>query len=296
MEKTKIIIDTDIGDDADDALAISLAVKSPELELIGVTTVYRNVGARARIAVRLLQMLGREDIPVYAGIGNPIIEPTDTVTLPPQFLPGMEELSYCTDRNAVEYLRDTLMASDGDITLVSIGPMTNLAILLLKYPYVKEKIKEVVMMAGAFYMHYNEWNVRCDPEAAKIVFDSQLPIRAVGLDVTTQCPVTDELLNAITSHGEDYTALLGELLMCFKRERGIHTFLHDPMAVFAIYDRELITYRGEDIDVELHGRLTRGTTLNRFRIGFGNDRQTVQCAKTIQADKFVEKFKEILLS
>ena len=91
MDKIKIIIDTDIGDDADDALAICLALKSEELEVLGITTVFRNTAARAQIAVRLLQLMGRTDIPVYAGIGRPLVAEADVEAVPIQLLEGMEE-------------------------------------------------------------------------------------------------------------------------------------------------------------------------------------------------------------
>ena len=94
MDRIKIIIDTDIGDDADDALAICLALKSEELEVMGITTVFRNTAARAQIAVRLLQLMGRTDIPVYAGIGHPLVAEADVETVPIQLLAGMEELEY----------------------------------------------------------------------------------------------------------------------------------------------------------------------------------------------------------
>lgn len=150
MDKIKIIIDTDIGDDADDALAICLALKSEELEVMGITTVFRNTAARAQIAVRLLQLMGRTDIPVYAGIGHPLVAEADVETVPIQLLAGMEELEYQKDMDGVEYLRRSLAASQGDITLVTIGPLTNVGVLLCKHPEVKGKIKEIVMMGGAY--------------------------------------------------------------------------------------------------------------------------------------------------
>ena len=273
MDRIKIIIDTDIGDDADDALAICLALKSEELEVMGITTVFRNTAARAQIAVRLLQLMGRTDIPVYAGIGHPLVAEADVETVPIQLLAGMEELEY----------------------LVTIGPLTNVGVLLCKHPEVKGKIKEIVMMGGAYYMHYNEWNILCDPEAAHIVYSSGVPIRAIGLDVTTRCQVNDQLVTMFRNSKKPEVELLADLLTCYYENRGRHTFLHDPMAVFAVYDKDIITYQGEDIHVELHGQHTRGTTFNTWKIGVGNSRQNVQCAKDIKAEEFVRRFKEIIM-
>lgn len=296
MEKIKIIIDTDIGDNADDALAICLALKSPELDVLGITTVFRNVDARAKIAVHLLGLLNRPDISVCAGIGHPIVADANINEIPSQLLDDMRNLSYNKEINAIEYLYRTLMNSSGEITIVPIGPLTNIGVLLREYPEVIPKIKEIVMMGGSYYMQYNEWNIQCDPEAAAIVFESGVPIRAIGLDVTTQCPITEELFTLIQNHGNPVTNLLAELLLCFKKRRGRHTFLHDPMAVFAVYDKKLITYSKEDIAVELSGKYTRGTTFNRSKIGVGSNRYNAQCAKAIQAQRFVEQFKEIILS
>lgn len=295
MEKIKIIIDTDIGDDADDALAICLALKSKELEVLGITTVFRNTAARAQITVKLLKLMGREDIPVYAGIGHPLVAEADVDAVPIQLLNGMETLEYQKDMDGVEFIKRSLQASQGEITLVTIGPLTNIAVLLRQYPGVKEKIKEIVMMGGAYYMHYNEWNILCDPEAADIVYSSGVPIRAIGLDVTTRCQVDDELVAMLSDSKKPETELLARLLMCYRENRGRHTFLHDPMAVFAVYDKELLTYQREDIHVELQGKYTRGTTFNTWKIGEGNSRQNVLCAKEIKAEAFVHKFKEIIL-
>lgn len=293
--RKKVIIDTDIGDDADDALAICLALKSPELELLGVTTVFRNTAARAKIAVQLLKLMGREDIPVYAGMGRPLVAEADVAQVPIQLLAGMETLEYQKDMDGVEYLRQSLEHSEGDITLVTIGPLTNIAVLLRKYPGVKDRIREIVMMGGAYYMHYTEWNILCDPEAADIVFSSGVPIRAIGLDVTTKCQVNDSLVSMLAHSKKPETELLAKLLMCYYENRGRHTFLHDPMAVFAVYDKELLTYQGEDVHVELHGRHTRGMTFNKWKLGVDSSRQNVLCAKEIKAEAFVEKFKEIIL-
>lgn len=295
MEKIRIILDTDIGDDADDALALCLALKSPELEVVGITTVFRNTAARAKIAVSLLNLMGIHDIPVYAGIGHPLVQPADVNMVPTQLFEDMKDLPFHREMDAVEYLYQTLKQEEEPLTIAAIGPMTNIGLLLRLHPEISSKIREIVIMGGAFYMHYTEWNVFCDPEAADIVFQSGVPVRAIGLDVTTQCQVDDDLIRYLRDAGKPETNLLADLLMCYYNERGRHTFLHDPMAVFAVYDKELITYSGEDIIVELKGEYTRGMTFNRFKIGTGRCRETIRCAKSIQADRFIEKFKEIIV-
>ena len=132
-EKIKIILDTDIGDDADDALALCLALKSPELEVLGITTVFRNTTARAKIAVALLNMMGKNHIPVYAGIGKPLVAQVNTKEPPIQLLENMKGLSYSDDMGAVEYLYHTLKYAEESVTLVAIGPLT-MYITVKMYP------------------------------------------------------------------------------------------------------------------------------------------------------------------
>lgn len=223
MKKTKIIIDTDIGDDADDALALCLALKSPELEVAGITTVFRNTAARAKIAVSLLRMMGRDDIPVYAGLGRPLVQPADVNAVPIQLFEDMKDLPYCRELGAVDYLYQTLSQAQDPITLVAIGPLTNIAMLLQTHPEVSNKIQELVIMGGAFYMHYTEWNILCDPEAAHIVFSSGVPVRAIGLDVTTRCQVGDSMVAFLRKAGKPETDLLADLLMCYHKNRGRET-------------------------------------------------------------------------
>lgn len=293
----KIVIDTDIGDDADDALALALALKSPELDVLGVTTVFRNTVARAKIAKRLLTILDRNDIPVYAGIGHPIIDDADTITPPIQYLEEMENLDINEGISAIEYIRRTIMGNPHEITLVTIGPLTNIAILIRQYPEVIPLVKEIVMMGGAFYFHYDEWNMFCDPEAASIVFSSTIPIKAIGLDVTLQCPVTEELYQEIRNHGGELTDLLGELLRRYKENRKRHTFLHDPLAIMSLFRPDLFEYRSEDVAVELKGDVTRGMTFRKSKIGVHTiPERNIYAASAVAAEKAVECFRERILS
>ena len=118
----------------------------------------------------------------------------------------------------------------------------------------------------------------------------------MGLDVTTRCQVDDHLVDLLANCGKPGTKLLSQLLLCYRENRGRHTFLHDPMAVFAVFDRDLLEFSGEDIQVELRGEHTRGMTFNRFQIGFGNERQNIRCAKQVRAEEFKEAFTKIITS
>jgi purine nucleosidase len=300
MKKQRILIDTDIGDDADDALAIGFALKSPEVELVGITTVFRNVAVRAKITGSLLRTMNREDVPVYPGCGQPINTVVDINHIPCQYYESsMKHMPVDTSVHGVDFIIQQVMKYPNELTIVPIGALTNVALAILKAPEIKGKIKEIVLMGGAFYFQFNEYNILCDPEAAKIVFDSGIPIRAVGLDVTLQCPVTDDVFAQIKNRHIPLTDLLVELLLSFKKVKGRFPFLHDPLAVYAVFDTEnIVEFRNEEVGVELRGEFTRGMTFNKN----GRDREkaviggNVKAAWKVDAKRFTNLYLERILS
>ncbi|QHT59618.1 nucleoside hydrolase [Paenibacillus lycopersici] len=292
MERTKIIIDTDIGDDIDDALAIAFALESPELEVLGITTVFKNVKARAKLAVRLLEQAGRADIPVCAGIGNPILGKADVNEIPNQYIEEEDGEAAGFGTNGIDFIIDTVMASDGDITLVPIGPLTNIAIAILKEPALRSKVKEIVMMGGCFYSHLSEWNIRCDPEAARVVFESGIPIRAVGLDVTVQCVLRKEDTDRLMARPKRSAAYLPDLLARWRKVTNHEPMLHDPLAVCAVFDDRLLDFQQDEIVVETQGEFTRGQTYNRSALYWrGNAGQSViRAAKSVDSEAFLKLY------
>jgi purine nucleosidase len=291
--KEKIIIDTDIGDDIDDALAISFAVKSPEIDLIGVTTVWKDTAARARLSKRVLQMLGREDIPVYIGSRQPLIGKVDDHEIPNQYSEDMDGISVNTERDAVDYIIDTLMKSEGEISLVTIGALTNIALAIVKKPEIKNKIKRIVMMGGAYYFHYNEYNIECDPEAARIVFESGIQIKAVGLDVTLKCQLTQQDVERIEHPNSEITQFLSDLIGRWRSINNYLPILHDPLAVCAVFDKELLEFKEEKIVVETKGEFTRGATHNQTSYRWGNTNpvnSNIWTAKNVDHMKFTKLF------
>ncbi|MBO7743764.1 nucleoside hydrolase [Paenibacillus sp. MWE-103] len=292
MERTKIIIDTDIGDDIDDALAIAFALESPELDVLGITTVFKNVTARAKLAVRLLEHAGRADIPVYAGIGSPMLNKVDVNEIPNQYAKERDGDAAGFGTNGIDFMIDTILKSDGGITLVPIGPLTNIAIAILKEPALRSKVKEIVMMGGCYYSHLSEWNIRCDPEAARVVFESGIPIRAVGLDVTVQCVLTAEDADRLTTSPKRSAAYLPELLARWRKVTDHHPMLHDPLAVCAVFDDRLLEFQQDDIVVETQGEFTRGQTYNRSALYWrgGADRSVIRAAKRVEAEAFLKLY------
>jgi purine nucleosidase len=293
MEKTKIIIDTDIGDDIDDALAIAFALESPELEVIGITTVFKNVIARAKLTVSMLKMAGKEEIPVYAGIGSPIINKVNLNEIPCQYSEEVDGKEEKFGTNGIDFIIDTVMKSEYDVTLVPIGPLTNIATAILKEPNLKKKVKEIVMMGGCYYNHCNEWNIRCDPEAARVVFESGIPIKAVGLDVTFQCNLTKYHVNRLMNNGKKSAKYLPELIRRWRKGTEKCPMMHDPLAICAIFDDKILEMRQEEIVVETQGEFMRGATYNKSGLWRGNaDQSVIKAAKNVDAEAFIKLFME----
>ncbi|QGQ98166.1 nucleoside hydrolase [Paenibacillus psychroresistens] len=309
MNRENIIIDTDIGDDIDDALALAFALHSPEIHILGVTTVLGNTQARARIAVNLLQTAGFGQIPVYAGCGQPMNQPVDETIIPCQYSEETMGTLEISSVHAVDYLIDCIMNAPEAVTLVTIGPLTNVAVALLKEPRLKQKLKRIVMMGGAYYFHYVEWNIYCDPEAANIVFQSGIPIDAVGLDVTKQCLMNGEQLERLkTELNSPLIRLLWQLIEQWQiNNKGRkYPILHDALAVYGIFGRELLQFEREAVSIELAGTATRGLTFNRTDRNREDqliagaemqaERSVIQVAKAVDSQSFIDFFLNRLLS
>ncbi|MBC7217053.1 MAG: nucleoside hydrolase [Candidatus Caldatribacterium sp.] len=295
--KTKVIIDTDIGDDVDDALAIALALCSPELEIVGITTVFRNTTLRAKLAKKLVQVFGRPDIPVVKGIEKPLINDWDRTLIPPQTRAVKEEIPIDEEIGAVDFIVDRVMNSSDQITLITIGPLTNVAIALTKEPRLKERTR-ICMMGGMYSQAFPEWNIYCDPEAARIVFDSGIPITMVGLDVTLQCRLNKAALNRIFESGDERMRFLSEVIKIWQEgDENRYPILHDPLAVAVLIDPSFVKMKKMNIKVETRGELTRGVTVvteNPFQ-GFSGEGSVNVCVD-VESERFVRFFLERILA
>jgi len=223
-----VIIDTDIGDDIDDAFAVGLAVQSPEFRILGITTAFGDTKLRAKLAAKMLDAVGRSDIPVIAGVETApkakfsqaqYAEGGDTK----QVKPG----------SAPDFILDQIRKHPGEITLIAIGPQTNLATAIDKDAATFRKLKRIVMMGGSVYKGYKggapdpEWNILCDIPAAQKVFTSGVPLYVMPLDSTVlKLDVKD--VKALFDHSTPLTKQIEELY----KEWGQETpTLFDPMAV-----------------------------------------------------------------
>lgn len=257
--KKKILIDTDIGGDVDDALALALALNSPELEVVGITNVYLANEWRANVTRNMLKVYGREDIPVCTGAEKPLIGWWDENRIPNSSadfasIEGDEKLCAC------DFILK--MAKEHEnLIVVAIGPLTNVALAIAKEPAIINRIR-IVMMGGEIDKAHPEWNIVCDPEAARIVFESGVQIQMVGLDVTNRCRFTREDVDRIKQTGNPRTDLLGEMMEMFIKNFGYLPILHDPLAMSVLLWDDLLVFEEKKILVETAGQYTRGLTID----------------------------------
>ena len=270
----RVIFDTDIGTDVDDILALGVQLGSPEIALEGVTTVYGDVGLRARMVLKTLQLRGREDVPVHTGVGQPLMG-LDTIFWPGHEGVGLlsddDELPPSAEAHAVDFLIDHIMRNAGEITLLAVGPLTNVATAFIREPRLAQSLKRLVIMGGKILTSDGTWgpaehNIKCDPEAAHVVFASGAPIELVPLDVTLRALIRQDGVDALRGKGTPYHDALADQVARYPGfvNRGGSTFLHDPLAAMAVFRPELLTWTPYHVAVELRGMLTRAMTVARM--------------------------------
>ncbi|WP_194205450.1 pyrimidine-specific ribonucleoside hydrolase RihA [Superficieibacter sp. 1612_C1] len=271
-----IIIDCDPGHD--DAIAIVLALASPELEVKAITSSAGNQtpDKTLRNVLRMLTLAGRQDIPVAGGAARPLMRDLiiadnvhgesglDGPTLPePAFTPQ--------DCTAVELMAKVLRESETPVTLVATGPQTNVALLLNGYPQLHHKIDRIVIMGGAMtlgnWTPAAEFNIYVDPEAAEIVFQSGLPVVMAGLDVTHKAQIHEEDIERFRAIGNPVATVVAELLDFFLQYHKDEKWgfsgapLHDPCTIAWLLKPEIFTTIDRWVGVETRGKYTQGMTV-----------------------------------
>ena len=265
----KIILDTDIGDDIDDALALAFALMCQKIELLGVTTVFRDTVRRAELACCVLEALGRGDVAVYAGLGKPLLDPVDdgreaVDAHRPRQMQAIERYPASTRPaagRAVDFIVDTVMGGDGDVSLVPIGPLTNIACAFALEPRMADKAR-ICLMGGCTNRAQPEWNALCDPEAARIVFGTGAPITMVGLDVTERCRMSYGQVRAIGAVDRPINRLCLELIHLWGGDDPEpRPLLHDPLAVGMVFDPTFCETQPMRIEVETRSERLNGATV-----------------------------------
>jgi purine nucleosidase len=275
----RVILDCDPGHD--DALAILLAQGAAEIDVAAVTTVAGNhpLALTTLNALRVCELAGMRDVPVAAGCASPLLR--ELVTAPEiHGEAGLEGHAWPppslrpVSEHAVDVIIDLVMSSPDEITLVPIGPLTNIAVALRREPRLAGCVREVVVMGGSFtrgnVTPAAEFNVFVDPEAAAVVFGAGWPVTMVGLDVTEQVLAREEQLERIAALDTPVSRAVAGLLRFYGesqlRETGSpHPPVHDPCAVAGVARPQLLEVRPARVEVELSGRLTAGMTVTDFR-------------------------------
>lgn len=289
MTKTPVLLDTDIGSDIDDAVALAYLLRKRECDLLGITTVSGDVQKRAALAEAVCHAAGRHDVPIHCGRRDVLIDGPGQPKVP-QF----EAIAHKNPRldrpenDAVKFLQKTIRQHPGEITLLTIGPYSNIALLFALDPEIPSLLKSIISMGGIFYGgDRKEWNALVDPAATAMVYSAHRKQHlSVGLDVTEKCVMEadevrsrfiDEPLLTVRSMAETW----------FKHTKAL-TF-HDPLAATLIFHPELCEYESGQIHVSYGvGEPTSGHT--KFVAGPGPD----QVAKTVNVEGFFAEYFKVV--
>lgn len=306
MAAKRVILDTDPG--IDDALAILLALASPEVQVEAVTVTHGNcpTGQGVINALRVLELAGATQVPVAAGVEVPLIQ--SPLTAPETH--GESGLGYArlppprpgpAKQHAVDLLIERIMAAPGEVTVVAVAPLTNLALAIRREPGIVQAVQEVIIMGGAIRHGGNttplaEFNVYVDPHAAHMVYHSGMPMTLVPLDVTYQCVLTqtevDELL-AIASPLTRFIAEATRFYMAFHAEyqRIQGCVINDPLALALAFAPELVETQALYVSVDIQSDLSLGKTMADFYQAWQKP-PNMQVALQVQARRFIDLFLE----
>lgn len=301
MKKNPIIMDVDTG--IDDAIAITLALSRPELDVKCITTVAgnRTIETTTRNTLDVIAYLGK-DVPVAKGAVKPLVKEAkiSPVThgesgLGNAVLPHTDKKPIEAD--AITAMREILENSPEKVTLVPTGPLTNIAILLFAHPHVKEKIEKIVLMGGgAFEGNVNaaaEYNIYSDPEAASVVFKSGLPIVMCGLDVTMKAYATADDIERIRKTGTNAGKFCADALEYYYNRYKINSRLpgcavNDAVTIAYIVNPEIVTAKPSRVLVDIDGVKSYGCTASDFRPDRDRSLDNALVCTDIDREKFID--------
>lgn len=294
-----ILLDTDIGSDIDDAVALAYLLAQPRCELLGITTVSGEPHRRAALARAVCLAAGRADVPVHVGLESPLLTAPLQPRAPQAEVLSAEALAAFENRpTAIDFLRETIRARPGEITLLAIGPLTNLGVLFALDPELPTLLKQLVLMGGAFWTRATghtgatgaEWNLRCDPHAAALVFRAPVPVvKAVGLDMTTQCCLPSADVREKFASASPALKLVSEMAEVWFRDRPDITF-HDPLAAALIFEPGLCGLTRRTVRVDTDSPRAQGQAY------FEGDTDSGQheVAETVDAEAFFQHYFNIV--
>lgn len=263
-EKTKVLLDTDIGTDIDDAVCLTYLLGQPRCELMGITTVASQPEKRAMLASAICKEADRDEVAIHPGTGSPIIAPTHSPRA--EQAEALKKWPHRTDfqlNSAVQFMRDVIHANPGEITLLAIGPMTNVGLLFATDHEIPSLLDRLVLMCGVFTtqipdLPYREWNAWGDPHATAVTYAAPVASHlSVGLDVTMRCWMpSDQVKERFKKPPLNVVLDMAEVW--FRRADRI-TF-HDPLAAALIFEPDICEYQDGRADIELTSEKLHGMT------------------------------------
>ena len=303
MAPTRIIIDTDPG--IDDALAILLALASPEIKLEALTTTQGNVTLEkaTRNALSVLELTHASHIPVASGSVLPLVQPLRASAhvhgesgIGNSRLPGPQTKP--RPGHAVDYLIERVLAEPKDICIFPIGPLTNIAMAIRKEPEFAKAVKELVIMGGAILEHGNmtplaEFNIYVDPHAAHIVFHAGIPITLIPLDVTHKCLLKQGHLDRLRKIDSPISRFIRDAVEAYLEASFALGYegsaLHDPLTLATVIAPELLTLKEYYVDVDISGGVSMGKTFADIQ-NVTKKPVNMKVAMNVSGEEFVELF------
>jgi inosine-uridine nucleoside N-ribohydrolase len=264
-DKVPVLLDTDIGSDIDDAVCLAYLLKQPRCELVGITTVTGEPEKRAMMADAMCRAAGRTDIPIHSGQGTPLlIEQKQQLCPQAKMLPRWEHRKDWKRDTAVEFMREVIHSRPGEITLLSIGPLTNVGLLFATDRDVPRLLKRHVLMCGVFTNRLAgvgplEWNAKGDPHATAITYNARVRENwSIGLEVTVRCRWPVERYDKLF-RGSPVLDAVRDFAVDWFEKRAPMTF-HDPLAAATIFEPDLCRYEDGLVEVELKSDRVLGMT------------------------------------
>lgn len=289
--KTKVLLDTDIGSDIDDAVCLAYLLAQPDCELLGITTVTGEAEERARMASALCRVAGRQ-VPIFPGAERPMLVSQKQTRAPQAAALGRWDHDREFPRGeAVEFLRRTIRAHPGEVVLLTIGPLTNAGLLFGVDPEIPSLLKGLVMMCGVFTNRLAgvgpvEWNAIGDPHATQMVYRSGVRVhRSIGLDVT--CRVKMDARQVRERFRADLLRPVLDFAEVWFERRDVITF-HDPLAAVTIFDDQVCAFKRGTVEVELASERVKGMTLWK-----ADAEGRHEVALEVEPERFFERYFEV---
>ena len=256
----KVILDTDIADDIDDAFALDFILKnSDKFELLGVVTVFKNVLERAKIAKKLIR-LNNKNIPVYMGENKPLKNPVVAF----EYEKNNHLLSYkeslrdesIENKSGIDFILDTIRANPNEVVLIGIGPSTDIALAIKKDFETMKLVKQIVLMQGTNNfepVYAKEWNVLVDPEASNILLTSELPVRFISHEITCQSTLAEDELKQVLLKDNPSAKYINEMLLEWMEANKRAPVLHDVLPIYSLINNNCFGFKKVVVEVPLDG-------------------------------------------